>query len=59
MKYTFEVTQTIYKYVGIEAENESDALNKANQMLEEGEIRFDDEKYLKMECNLTPISQSS
>lgn len=56
MKYKFEATQTIYKYYEVEAKSKEEALDKANQMLEEGEIHFDDEPYLKMECNVKPIS---
>ncbi len=55
MKYTFEVTQTVYKYIEVEASNESEASDKVDKMLCEGEIHFDDEPYLKIECNIKPI----
>ena len=51
MKYKFEVTQTIYKYIEVEASDESDASGMVDKMLGEGEIRFDDEPFLKTECN--------
>ena len=51
MKYKFEVTQTIYKYIEVEATDENEAYGKVDKMLGEGEIRFDDEPFLKMDCN--------
>lgn len=56
MKYQFEATQTIYKYFEVEAGSEEEALNSAHQMLVEGEIHFDDVPYLKIECNIKPIT---
>ena len=55
MKYRFEVTQTIYKYVDVEATNEQEAYETVDKMLFDGKIRFDDEQYLKTECNIKPI----
>lgn len=55
MKYKFEATQTITKYIELEAESKEDALEKADEMLGEGAIHFDDEPYLKVECNIKPI----
>lgn len=56
MKYKYRVTQTIYKYIEVEADNESDAFDEAYQMLEDGEIHFDDDHFLRIECNITPLS---
>lgn len=55
MKYKFEATQTIYKYFEVEAENKNDALDKAEIMLCEGAIHFDDEPYSNIECNIKSI----
>lgn len=55
MKYRFEVKQTVYKYVDIEASNEGEACEKIEEMIEECEIRFDDEPFLKTECNHTLV----
>jgi len=55
MKYRFEVTQTIYKYVDIEAHDEDEAYEKIEEMVGEGEIHFDDEPFLKLECNYMHI----
>ena len=51
MKYKFEVTQTIYKYIEVEACDENEASSMVEKMLGEGEIRFDDEPFQKTECN--------
>ena len=56
MKYKFEATQTIYKYFDVDADSEDEALDKANQMLNNGEVYFDDEPYSKIECNIKPIA---
>ena len=55
MKYKFEVTQTIYKYIEVESDNKEDAMDKVSEMLGDGEIHFDDEEFLKMECNFDLI----
>ena len=55
MKYKFEATQTIFKYIELEADSKEDALEKANELLCEVAIRFDDESYLKVECNIKHI----
>ena len=55
MQYKFEVTKKIYKYIVINAPNEDEALNIAEHQLSEGEIRFDDEPFLKTECNIRMI----
>ena len=52
MKYKFKASQTIYKVVEIEAANEDKAYEKAQRLLEEGEIRFDDEPWLEMDVQL-------
>ena len=51
MKYKFEVTQTIYKYIEVKACDENEASSMVVKMLGEGEIRFDDEPFQKTECN--------
>ena len=56
MRYKFEVTQTIYKYIEVEAIDEDEAYDKVNKMHGEGEIHFDDEPYLKTECIIKRIS---
>lgn len=55
MKYKFKASQTIYKIVEIEAANEEKAYEKAQRMLDEGEIHFDDEPWLEMEVNIKRI----
>lgn len=55
MKYTIQATQTIYKSIEVEADNKSEALEKAQAMEEEGKIRFDDEPFMKMEVNIKII----
>lgn len=57
MKYKFEVTQTIYKYIEVEASDESEAYSKVDEMLGEGEIHFNDEPYQKIECNIKHITE--
>lgn len=59
MKYKFKASQTIYKIVEIEASNENEAEEKAQEMLEKGEIRFDDEPWLNMEANIWRIESES
>lgn len=55
MKYKFKASQTIHKIVEIEAANEDEAFEKAQRMLEEGEICFDDEPWLEMESNIRKV----
>ncbi|MCQ2318262.1 MAG: hypothetical protein MJZ90_05030 [Bacteroidales bacterium] len=55
MKYIFKASQTIFKIIEIEADNEEKAAENAQQMLEEGEIHFDDEPWLEMETNIKRI----
>ena len=55
MKYKFKASQTIYKIVEIEAANEDTAYKIAQRMLEEGEIRFDDEPWLEMEMQINRL----
>jgi hypothetical protein len=55
MKYRFQVTQTIYKNVEVEADNEAEAYEQTDKMLSEGAIRVDDEPYLKTECSIKPV----
>lgn len=55
MQYKFKASQTIYKIVEIEASNEDKAYEKAQRLLEEGEIHFDDEPWLEMEADIWKI----
>lgn len=55
MKYKFRASQTIYKVIEVEASDESEAFEKADAMWGKGEIHFDDEPFLEMECNITKI----
>lgn len=55
MKYKYKAFQTIYKIIEIEAATEIEAEEKAQEMLEEGEIHFDDEPWLDMETNIRRI----
>ena len=55
MKYKFKASQTIYKIVEIEASSEDEAQEKIEQLLGEGEVRFDDEPWLDMEVNFSRI----
>ena len=52
MKYKIQAKQTIYKYFEIDADNSGDALEKAQDMLCEGDVRFDDEPFMKMEVDM-------
>ena len=52
MKYTIQAKQTIYKFIEVEAGSKSEAFEKAQEMEEEGLIRFDDEPFMKMEVNI-------
>ena len=55
MQYQVKATQTIYKYFSVEADSEDDAFEKAQTMVEEGEIYFDDEPFLKMEVEVSLV----
>ena len=55
MKYQFKASQTVYKIVEIEAANEDKAYEKAQRMLDDGEILFDNEPWLEMEVNIKRI----
>lgn len=55
MKYTFKAYRTTYKIITVEAEDESMAGEMAQQMLEEGEVRFDDEPWLTMKAGINPV----
>lgn len=55
MKYKFKATQTLFHYFEVEAENEDDAFQKANAMVNEGDISFDKETFLNMECDLNIV----
>lgn len=57
MQYQVKVTQTTYKFISVEAENEYEALEKAQTMAEEGEIHFDDEPFLEMELNVDIVNE--
>ena len=56
MKYKFEITKTIYKFIEVEARDENEASGMVDKMLGGGEIRFDDEPFLKTECNYVLLS---
>lgn len=53
MKYKFKASQTIHKIIEIEAKNEEEAYEKAQELLGDGEICFDDEPWLDMEADIT------
>ena len=55
MSYKFKISQTLHKIVEIEAQDETAAYEKMNEMLSEGEIRFDDKPWLDMEVNYSRI----
>lgn len=55
MKYKFKASQTLYKIVEIEASSEDKSYEKARHLLEEGEIRFDNEPWLEMDANIKRI----
>lgn len=55
MQYQLQATQTIYKYFTVEADNEDQALEIAQNKVAEGEIHFDDEPFLKMEVDVKLI----
>lgn len=52
MKYKIQATQTIYKFFEVEAEDGEDVLEKAQEMIHEGKVRFDDEPFMKMEVHV-------
>ncbi|MDY6327715.1 MAG: hypothetical protein SPL42_00160 [Bacteroidales bacterium] len=58
MKYQVKATQVICKFFAVEAENEPEALEKAQAMAEGGELRFDDELFLNMEVNVELLEQT-
>lgn len=55
MSYKFKISQTVHKIVDIEAQDENEAYEKMDEMLNEGEIRFDNEPWLDVEVNYTRI----
>lgn len=55
MKYKFRVSQTIYKQVEIEANDADEASDRIGEMIGDGDIHFDDEPFLQMECDYTLI----
>ena len=52
MKYKFKARQIVYKTIEVEAGDRETALEEAQRMLEEGEVRFDDESWLEMETDI-------
>lgn len=52
MKYEIKATQIICKYIYVDAQSESDAFEKAQKMVEDNEIHFDDEPYLNMDIQI-------
>lgn len=55
MKYKLKASQTIYKIIEVEANNEDEAEEIAQNHIDEGEIRFDDEPWLDMEVSLQKL----
>ena len=55
MNYKFKVTQTIHKFIEIEGQNENEAYEKMEGLLNEGKIHFDDEPWLDIEVNYSRI----
>jgi len=55
MNFKFKISQTLHKTIEIEAQDENAAYEKMDEMLSEGEIRFDDEPWLDMEVNYSRI----
>lgn len=55
MTFKFKISQTVHKIVDIEAQDENEAYEKMDEMLNEGEIRFDNEPWLDVEVNYTRI----
>lgn len=55
--YTIEITETLQKQIGVEAENQEDALQQVHEMYEEEKIILDAEclTSLKINC-VTPKS---
>lgn len=51
MNFKFKISQTHHKTIEIEAQDENVAYEKMDEMLNEGEIRFDNEPWLDMEVN--------
>ena len=59
MKYQVKATQICYKYFTVEANDEDDALEKAQIMADEGELHFDDEPFIDMEVNVEVINNTT
>lgn len=59
MKYQFEVKQTLYKVISVEAASAEEACAEAQRLLEDGEVRFGDEPFLRMECDVRPLGQNA
>lgn len=55
MNFKFKISQTLHKTIEIEAQDETAAYEKMDEMLNEGEIRFDDKPWLDMEVNYSRI----
>lgn len=55
MNFKFKISQTLHKTLEIEAQDENEAYEKMDEMLNEGEIRFDNEPWLDVEVNYTRI----
>ena len=52
MKYSFRIRQIIYKNIEVESSSENNAREEVDRMIGDGEIRFDDEPWLKMEVEI-------
>ena len=55
MNFKFKISQTLHKTLEIEAQDENEAYEKMDELLNEGEIRFDNEPWLDVEVNYTRI----
>lgn len=55
MTFKFKISQTLHKTIEIEAQDENAAYEKMDKMLNEGEIRFDNEPWLDMEVNYSRL----
>ena len=55
MTFKFKISHTLHKTIEIEAQDENAAYEKMDKMLNEGEIRFDNEPWLDMEVNYSRL----
>ena len=55
MNFKFKISQTLHKTIEIEMQDENAAYEKMDEMLNESEIRFDNEPWLDMEVNFNRL----